>query len=190
MLLDQQSAPVADQVVDGGNFQIIAASVTISSGRLVVELSNAANGFVIADAVRIELLAPAGPDTTALEIVAANPAITSTESLSESSLTEGSPINTYDRYKLAPAVLAIAGVLMTRPLQTPTAMEWLTTPIYSPMMQTLLGSRTMSNFIIDYLVDDNVIFDEDWKELENEAEFIAELEAVLELVIAAEQRRR
>ena len=110
VLLDQQSAPVADQVVDGGNFQIIAASVNISSGRLVVELSNAANGFVIADAVRIELLAPAGPDTTALEIVAANPAITSTESLSESSITEGSPINIYDRYKLAPAVLPYGGV--------------------------------------------------------------------------------
>ena len=32
----------------------------------------------------------------------------------------------------------------------------------------------MSNFIINYLVDDNVIFDEDWKELENEADFIAQ----------------
>ena len=43
------------------------------------------------------------------------------------------------------------------------------------------------NFIIDYLVDDRVIFDEDWKELGNEAEFTAGLEALLELVLAAEQ---
>ena len=42
------------------------------------------------------------------------------------------------------------------------------------------------NFIIDYVVDDTVIFDEDWKEKKNEDEFTAELELVLELVIAAE----
>ena len=49
------------------------------------------------------------------------------------------------------------------------------------------GLSDYVNFIIDYLLDDRVIFDEDWKELGNEAEFTAELEAVLELVLAAEQ---
>ena len=44
-----------------------------------------------------------------------------------------------------------------------------------------------TNFIINYVVDDNVIFDEDWKELQNEADFVAKLETVLELVISAEQ---
>ena len=39
--------------------------MTITSGTLVVELSNAANEYVIADAVRIELVSPAGPDATA-----------------------------------------------------------------------------------------------------------------------------
>ena len=185
VLLDQQSAPVADQVVDGGNFQIIAASVNISSGRLVVELSNAANGFVIADAVRIELLAPAGPDTTALEIVAANPAITSTESLSESSITEGSPINIYDRYKLAPAVLPYGGVDDATAIDTDGDGVADHTDLF-PDDADFARVSDYVNFIIDYLVDDRVIFDEDWKELGNEADFIAELEAALELVLAAE----
>ena len=39
--------------------------MSITSGTLVVELTNDANEYVIADAVRIELVAPAGPDTTA-----------------------------------------------------------------------------------------------------------------------------
>ena len=51
----------------------------------------------------------------------------------------------------------------------------------------LAGLADYVDFIIDYLVDDRVIFDEDWKELRNEAEFTAELEALLELVLAAEQ---
>ena len=43
------------------------------------------------------------------------------------------------------------------------------------------------NLIINYVVDDRVIFDSDWKEPENEAEFVAQLEALLAIVIAAEQ---
>jgi hypothetical protein len=43
------------------------------------------------------------------------------------------------------------------------------------------------NLIINYVVDDRVIFDSDWKEPENEAEFVAKLEALLAIVIAAEQ---
>ena len=65
VLVNQELAPTADHVEGGEPFQILAGSVTITSGTLVVELSNAANECVIADAVRIELVAPAGPDATA-----------------------------------------------------------------------------------------------------------------------------
>ncbi|NCF13052.1 MAG: choice-of-anchor B family protein, partial [Verrucomicrobiaceae bacterium] len=66
--VNQKLTPVADHVDSGLNFQVISASVTINSGTLVVELSDnssSANEYVIADAVRIELVTPAGPDATA-----------------------------------------------------------------------------------------------------------------------------
>ena len=59
VLVNQELAPTADHVEGGEPFQILAGSVTITSGTLVVELSNAANEYVIADAVRIELVSPA-----------------------------------------------------------------------------------------------------------------------------------
>ena len=43
------------------------------------------------------------------------------------------------------------------------------------------------DFIIDYITDENSIFETDWKEPKNESDFIAKLETVLELVLAAEQ---
>ncbi len=60
--VDQQVAPLADSVFGGKNFQVLFSQVTITTGTLVVELSNDANGYVIADAVRITT---AGPDVIA-----------------------------------------------------------------------------------------------------------------------------
>ena len=51
--LDQRNTPAAD-FVSGVNFQNLGAPVTINSGTLVVQLTDNANGYVIADAVRIE----------------------------------------------------------------------------------------------------------------------------------------
>jgi subtilisin family serine protease len=51
-LVNQQPAPNADATAGGFNFQTIA-TVTLSSGTLKVVLSNNANGYVIADALRI-----------------------------------------------------------------------------------------------------------------------------------------
>ena len=61
--VNQQTAPTADHVESGTNFQIITAGVTINSGTLVVQLSDDANGFVIADAVQIQRVLT-GPDIT------------------------------------------------------------------------------------------------------------------------------
>ena len=52
--VDQEQAPAADVVDSGSNFQHLGSSVTISSGTLVVQLTDDANEYVIADAVRIE----------------------------------------------------------------------------------------------------------------------------------------
>jgi hypothetical protein len=50
--VNQQPAPTADATAGGFNFQTIA-TVTVSSGTLKVVLSNNANGYVVADALRI-----------------------------------------------------------------------------------------------------------------------------------------
>ena len=42
------------------------------------------------------------------------------------------------------------------------------------------------DFMINYVVDDRVLFETDWRDPVNEADFVAGLEAVLELVLAAE----
>jgi hypothetical protein len=171
VLVNQELAPTADHVEGGEPFQILAGSVTITSGTLVVELSNAANEYVIADAVRIELLSPA---------------ITSTESSSESSLTESSSITTNDSYQLASGGLVSGGLDNTASTDT----DGDGVADHKDLFPNDPDFSVLSdyvNFIINYLVDDRVIFDEDWKELQNEAEFTAELEALLELVLVAEQ---
>ncbi|MGB1873972.1 MAG: zinc-dependent metalloprotease family protein [Akkermansiaceae bacterium] len=63
-LVNQRLAPTADHVEGGEPFEIVSASVEITGDTLIVELSNNATDYVIADAVRIELLLPAGPDVT------------------------------------------------------------------------------------------------------------------------------
>ena len=52
--VNQQNAPAANSVESGINFQNLGGPVTITSGTLVVRLTDNANGYVIADAVRIE----------------------------------------------------------------------------------------------------------------------------------------
>ena len=59
--VDQGVEPAADYVKAGKNFQIIFASVDIASGTLVVELTNDADDYVIADAIRIKQLEPSAP---------------------------------------------------------------------------------------------------------------------------------
>ena len=56
--VNQRIAPAADRVENGEPFEIVFPSVNITSGTLVVELSDAADDYVIADAVRIELVGP------------------------------------------------------------------------------------------------------------------------------------
>ena len=73
--VDQTAAPVADYLRGGEPFQVIFPAVEVTSGTLIVELSDDANDFVIADAVRIELL---GPDENPPVADLANPADGST----------------------------------------------------------------------------------------------------------------
>ena len=120
-----------------------------------------------------------------LEVVASGPAITSTESLSESSLTESSAINVYDNYQL------VSGGLVSGSVDDITIKDsdGDGVPDHKDLFPDDADFARVSdyvNLIINYLTDDTVIFDEDWKEKKNEAEFTAELELVLELVIAAE----
>ena len=71
--VNQQLEPTADYVEGDKPFQIVFASVSVSSGTLVVELSNDADDYVIADALRIKLIEPAGPDVTAPTADLSNP---------------------------------------------------------------------------------------------------------------------
>ena len=61
ILVNQRFTATANHVEKNTPFKIIAASVTINSDTLVVQLSDDANGRVIADAVRIEMLDPSPP---------------------------------------------------------------------------------------------------------------------------------
>ena len=56
--VDQTTAPAANYVEGGEPFQIVFDSVSITSGTLKVTLSNNANDYLIADAVRVELVVP------------------------------------------------------------------------------------------------------------------------------------
>ena len=105
---------------------------------------------------------------------------------SESSLTESSAITTNDSYQLASGGLVSGGVDDTATTDTDGDGVADHKDLF-PDDADFAGLSDYVNFIIDYLVDDRVIFDEDWKELGNEAEFTAGLEALLELVLAAEQ---
>ncbi|NND97256.1 MAG: hypothetical protein HKN47_08015, partial [Pirellulaceae bacterium] len=60
--VNQENAPQADAVNFGTNFQNLGTPVTVdSNGTLVVELSDVADGYLNADAVRIETVPLAGP---------------------------------------------------------------------------------------------------------------------------------
>ncbi len=56
--VSQRTAP-GDLIADGARWKLLA-TVTVSSGQLVVKLTNSANGPVVADAVRIEQVVSAG----------------------------------------------------------------------------------------------------------------------------------
>ena len=71
--VNQQVEPTADYVEEGKPFQKVFASVNVSTGTLVVKLSNEANDYVVADAVRIKSLDPAGPDVSAPTADLSNP---------------------------------------------------------------------------------------------------------------------
>ncbi|NCF13167.1 MAG: hypothetical protein GWP68_07305 [Verrucomicrobiaceae bacterium] len=154
----------------GGVYDTQTHTVSVSDGQLTVRLERQGSTWVTVNA---------------LEIVAANPAITSTESLSESSLTESSAINVYDNYQL------VSGGLVSGSVDDITIKDTDGDGVTDhkdlfPDDADFARVSDYVNFIIDYVVDDTVIFDEDWKEKENGAEFTADLELVLELVIAAE----
>ena len=113
------------------------------------------------------------------------PSITSTESLGEPSLTESSAINVYDNYQLASGGL-VSGSVDDTTIKDSDGDGVADHKDLFPDDADFTWVSDYVNFIINYVVDDTVIFDEDWKEKENGAEFTADLELVLELVIAAE----
>ena len=94
--IDQRLAPSADRVVGGEPFQVVFSSVTINSGTLIVKLSDAADDYVIADAVRIELPTPLGPDLTPPAANLSNPADGDTIDLSELNARRYLEVNFFD----------------------------------------------------------------------------------------------
>ncbi len=75
--VNQRVAPLADASASGTNFQHLGV-VTINSGTLVIELTDNANYYVIADAVRIEDVSP--PLVAALEVLAPQASVIPSES--------------------------------------------------------------------------------------------------------------
>ena len=71
--VSQLVAPTADHIRGGEPFDIVFAEVDIDSDTLVLELSDDADNYVIADAVRIELLSTSGPDIIAPTAKLINP---------------------------------------------------------------------------------------------------------------------
>ena len=71
--VSQLVAPTPDNIRGGEPFDIVFAEVDIDSDNLVLELSDEADNYVIADAVRIELLIPSGPDIIAPTAKLINP---------------------------------------------------------------------------------------------------------------------
>jgi hypothetical protein len=59
--INQRVAPNSDHTENDKPFDIIFDSVQISSGTLVLKLSSVTDDYVVADAVRIELVSPAQP---------------------------------------------------------------------------------------------------------------------------------
>ena len=171
VVVDQKVKPASDYLEKRRPFQVLFGAVTINNGTLVVELTDAGDGVVIADAVRIELVAPSGPDITPPTANLMSPA-------------NGDSID--------PAVLNAQGYLEVSFSDIGESPDSDGDGVADhkdlfPEDADFARVSDYVDFIIDYLVDDRVIFDEDWKELQNEAEFTAELEAVLDLVLAAEQ---
>ena len=120
-----------------------------------------------------------------MDVVESGAAITSTESSIKPSLTESSAINANNTYQLASGGLAGGNVgdVSTADSDSDGVADHKDLFPDDPSRTSIADYL---NFIINYLIDDSVIYDEDWKEIQNEAEFTAELELVLELVIAAE----
>jgi hypothetical protein len=167
ILINQKLMPIADHVEEGLNFQVVAASVDINSGTLVVRLSDNANKYVIADAVRIEKLKPQAPLA---------------ESKISTVLIETSATDSY------------SSALSSHPRQASGSPEDTNSDDGMADHEDLFPDNpelaTLSdyiNYIADYIADDNVIFAEDWKQSGNDADFVTKFESVLELVLAAEQ---
>ncbi|MDB4055846.1 hypothetical protein N9496_07675, partial [Akkermansiaceae bacterium] len=161
-----------DQTSNGSQWNLLGTfSFNAGSAGNLVLSTTGTSGFVIADAARFVRVAPA---------------ITSSESSSESSLTGSSAITSNNSYQLASGDLVSGGAGDTAAIDTDGDGVADHKDLF-PEDADFARVSDYVDFIIDYLVDDRVIFDEDWKELQNEAEFTAELEAVLGLVLAAEQ---
>jgi hypothetical protein len=62
--VNQKLAPAPDTTESGVSFQFLGAPVSIASGTLVVKLTNNADGFVIADAIKIHQVTPASAGET------------------------------------------------------------------------------------------------------------------------------
>ncbi len=76
--INQELAPIADHTEGGRPFQTLTNTVSIYSDTLIVQLSDDANEYVIADAVRIQRLGPPSADASAPTADLVNPAAAST----------------------------------------------------------------------------------------------------------------
>ena len=98
-----------------------------------------------------------------MDVVAGYPSLAAAESSIESSLTESSAITTNNSYQLASGGLS-GGLDDTSTTDTDGDGVADDKDLF-PNDPDFSGLSDYVNFIIDYLVDDRVIFDEDWKEL-------------------------
>jgi hypothetical protein len=123
-----------------------------------------------------------------MNVVAADPAITSAKSLSESSLTDSSTNNLYDSYQFASGRLAGGSVDITTTADSDGDGMADHEDLFpdNPNLTKISDYINYINYIADYIADDNVIFAEDWKEQDHNTQFTADLETILELVFAAE----
>jgi hypothetical protein len=87
--VNQKVAPTG-LVADGASWKLLG-TVTVTSGRLIVKLTNAANGRVIADAVRIQRLVSSTPTPTLPPPPLTAPTVSTSPTMSHKS----PPINDY-----------------------------------------------------------------------------------------------
>ncbi|MDB5385367.1 MAG: Extracellular serine protease precursor, partial [Planctomycetaceae bacterium] len=150
VLVNQQKAPVGF-TSNGATWQDLSTGYTVTGTSLTITLGNKANGYVIADAIRIEAVTSAGPLTQVIDTTDSNTSITNgSGSINFGTATQGgmgiSKVITITNGGSTPLILgsatltAPAGFQITGYTPTTLAAGATSTPITITLLATTAGN--------------------------------------------------